>query len=184
MALSPYTIKISQQGKELVSHGTPAFPAACYLDDLNLEPSPWHWHEELEAGVVSEGTVLISAGGNTVSLTAGAGFFINSGTLHMIAPASAGPCHVHSIVFHPRIIGGTPETVFWQKYLHPLIHHMTEFVYFMNPDTGLHDALLNQSGGSRNGSGCCSKAASPAGTAYPGTDQSFISTVCEEIEYC
>ena len=38
-------------GRELISHGTALFPAACYRDDFFLEdvPCPWHWHDELEA---------------------------------------------------------------------------------------------------------------------------------------
>ena len=33
----------------------PPSPIACYHDDLQAEPVPWHWHEELEVLVVSEG---------------------------------------------------------------------------------------------------------------------------------
>lgn len=46
-----------------LKHGTAAFPIACYHDDLQTEPVPWHWHEELEVLVVSEGTILATAAG-------------------------------------------------------------------------------------------------------------------------
>ena len=47
---------------EAVQHGTTALPVACYYDDLNENCCPWHWHEELEAGVITEGVPLICAG--------------------------------------------------------------------------------------------------------------------------
>ena len=35
-------------------------------------------------------------------------------------PGPAGPCRLHSLVFHPRLVGGSPESVFYQDYLLPL----------------------------------------------------------------
>ena len=54
MALSTCRTVIDESARELLTHGTPAFPIACYHDDLRTEPVPWHWHEELEVLVVSE----------------------------------------------------------------------------------------------------------------------------------
>ena len=72
--------------RELVDHGTALFPAACYRDTLYLEdvPCPWHWHDELEAVVVSQGEVLVSAGRETFRVPAGEGFFINTRVLHNV----------------------------------------------------------------------------------------------------
>ena len=41
--------------------------------------------------------------------------------LHGDWPLNAGSCHLHSMVFHPRLVGGNPDSVFWQKYLQPLL---------------------------------------------------------------
>ncbi len=57
MALSLCRTTVDDSAREL-KHGTAAFPIACYHDDLQTEPVPWHWHEELEVLVVSEGTIL------------------------------------------------------------------------------------------------------------------------------
>ena len=47
--------------------------------------------------------------------------FINAGVLHADWPLAAGRCRLHSVVFHPRLVGGSPDSVFWQKYLQPLL---------------------------------------------------------------
>ena len=96
-------------------------PIACYHDDLQAEPVPWHWHEELEVLVVSEGMILATAGGEKFRLEKGEGLFINAGVLHGDWPLNAGSCRLHSMVFHPRLVGGNPDSVFWQKYLQPLL---------------------------------------------------------------
>lgn len=47
MALSLCRTTVDDSARELMEHGTAAFPIACYHDDLQAEPVPWHWHEEL-----------------------------------------------------------------------------------------------------------------------------------------
>ena len=68
MALSACGSAADPHGRELIAHGTTLFPVACYRDDLFLEdvPCPWHWHDELEAVTVSQGEVLVAAGGREI----------------------------------------------------------------------------------------------------------------------
>ena len=68
MALSLCRTTVDDSARELMEHGTAAFPIACYHDDLQAEPVPWHWHEELEVLVVSEGMILATAGGEKFRL--------------------------------------------------------------------------------------------------------------------
>ena len=63
MALSACDTTTDAAGRELTAHGTAAFPIACYHDDLAAEPVPWHWHEEVEMLIASEGRVLAAAAG-------------------------------------------------------------------------------------------------------------------------
>ena len=121
MALSACDITTDAAGRELTPHGTAAFPIACYHDDLVTEPVPWHWHEELELLIASEGGVLAAAAGEKYTLAEGDGLFINAGVLHADWPLNAGRCRLYSVVFHPRLVGGSPDSVFWQKYLQPLL---------------------------------------------------------------
>ena len=55
MALSLCRTTVDDSARELMEHGTAAFPIACYHDDLQAEPVPWHWHEELELIYVQKG---------------------------------------------------------------------------------------------------------------------------------
>ena len=120
MALSACNTETDSAGRELTVHGTAAFPIACYHDDLEAAPVPWHWHEELELLIASEGGVLAAAAGEKYTLAEGDGLFINAGVLHADWPLAVGRCRLHSVVFHPRLVGGSPDSVFWQKYLQPL----------------------------------------------------------------
>lgn len=121
MALSSYTIQVSRQGRELFRHGTDAFPVGCYHDDLLEVPSPWHWHDEMEAGIVVSGKADFYAGEAHQVLHTGDGFFINAGILHQIQPAGKGESRLHSVVFHPRLVGGGMDSVFWEAWLQPLM---------------------------------------------------------------
>lgn len=122
MALSSCgTVVTDPQGRELVEHGTALFPAACYHDDLNQAAVAWHWHEELEALVVETGAVRVAVNGTDLLLTQGQGAFVNTGALHGDWPAGEGSCRLHSIVFHPRLVGGSVDSILWQKYLEPLL---------------------------------------------------------------
>lgn len=111
------------QGQELQEHGTSFFPAACYHNDLKGAPVQLHWHDELEAGIVAAGAVLLRIGSTCFRLQAGDGFFINAGVLHAAEAAEddGAPCVLQSLVFHPKLISGSMDNVFWHKYIHPLL---------------------------------------------------------------
>ena len=121
MALSLCDSKTNAQGRELVDHGTALFPVACYHDDLSVETVPWHWHDELEAGIVTEGQAVIAGGSEKYTLEQGDGFFINAGVLHAVWQVDISHCRLHSVVFHPRLVGGSIDSVFWHNYIQPLL---------------------------------------------------------------
>ncbi len=120
MALSPCKSATDGRSRELARHGTTAFPLACYRHDgTSVNAVPWHWHGELEAIWMREGQVFVSVEGETRTLGPGEGCFITAGALHRVW--GAGPAELHSLVFHPRLVGGSVESVFWQGYLQPLL---------------------------------------------------------------
>lgn len=123
MSLSSCNTTVDSQGRELVEHGTTAFPIACYYDDLSREEVPWHWHEELEAALIIEGQATVAMGNEKYTIHAGEGFFINSGILHGCWDLDGSCSKFHSMVFHPRLIGGSLDSIFYQKYIQPLIDH-------------------------------------------------------------
>ena len=110
MALAPCQTAVDSSGRELVEHGTTGLPVACYHDDLGRRDVPWHWHDELEAAVVTEGCAVVSAGESKRVIRAGEGFFINSGILHGCRDADNSSCRFHSVVFHPRLVGGSLDS--------------------------------------------------------------------------
>lgn len=123
MALSECISKIDKTGLELIEHGVTSFPIACYHDDLQRESIDWHWHEELELIVVSEGSAIIAVDGDKYIVNEGNGFFINPGVLHGGWIYESPTCRFHSIVFHPRLVGGSPDSIFWTKYLNSILNN-------------------------------------------------------------
>ena len=135
VALSECMTTVNEQGMELIEHGSALFPAACYYDNLAEEDVPWHWHEELELILVSEGESVVAAGTEKYIIKEGNGIFINSGILHAAWKHTEGACRFHSIVFHPRLVGGSADSVFWQNYLRPLMEDGTLSGVYLDRDT-------------------------------------------------
>ena len=68
MSLSECNVTVDEHGRELTAHGTTAFPLACYHDDFRICDVDWHWHEEWEAVVITQGNCLVAAGNHKVRL--------------------------------------------------------------------------------------------------------------------
>lgn len=132
MSISGCNTVVDEHGRELLQHGTAAFPVGCYYDNLGEGPVPWHWHDELEAVVIASGSCTVATGEKRFTLSAGEGFFVNAGILHGCWDLDGSGCRFHSLVFHPRLVGGSPESRFHQDYIDPLIH-----------DPGLQGLLLS-----------------------------------------
>lgn len=131
MALSSCNTEINKQKKEIIEHGTGLFPIACYYDDLIKQSVPWHWHDEMEAAIVVEGSAIIAAGEKKYIINKGEGIFINGGILHASWNNNSSICRLHSLTFHPRLIGGSIDSIFWQNYIEPLLTNpLLKGVYF------------------------------------------------------
>lgn len=133
MALAFCNTTTDSSGRELVEHGTIPFPIACYHDDLTESEVPWHWHEELEAAIISEGCAIVAAGKEKQLVHAGEGFFINSGVLHGAWIADTSSCRFHSLVFHPRLVGGSLDSVFYQGYVRPISENAALEWFLLRP---------------------------------------------------
>lgn len=123
---SPFNIN------ETGTHGTLEFPVAIYRDDITENLVNWHWHTEIEIGYVEEGVVLLECGNRKYTLTPGNLFFINSNVLHAINNQHKGKAAVfRSIAFDGSLISSNTESVFYKKYLSPVIHntHFRDFIW-------------------------------------------------------
>ena len=123
MSLAECNTTVDKTGRELIAHGTTDFPIACYQDDFRVMDVPWHWHQEWEAVRITDGSCIVAADNQRIMLHAGEGFFINSGVLHGCWDVDDTGCMFHSLVFHPRLVGGSLDSVFHQDYVQPLLDH-------------------------------------------------------------
>lgn len=113
---------VDHSRRELQPHGTPAFPCAGYDSRYRPGPQdavPWHWHGEIEVIRVMEGRLRVQTPGRTLYLEAGEGVFLGANLLHRIEAERS--CHIHALVFHPRLVTGGEDTAFYRKYLGPLM---------------------------------------------------------------
>ena len=133
MALTECNTTVGSDGRELLEHGTTIFPIACYEDDFRISDVPWHWHEEWEAVVITRGSCLVAAGNHKATLQAGEGFFVHSGALHGCWDVEGSGCMFHSMVFHPRLVGGSLDSIFQQQFVQPLLDHTGPELIVLKP---------------------------------------------------
>ena len=146
MALSSCISLSNQTAKfnidETGTHGTPEFPAAIYHDDITENFVNWHWHAEIEIGYVEDGMILLECDNRKYSLRKGDLFFINSNVLHAMRNQTDGQTAVFkSIAFDSSIISNNTESVYYKKYLHPIIRSAKFRDYIWNSDAEFFDKL-------------------------------------------
>lgn len=143
MALTECNTTVGSDGRELLEHGTTAFPIACYNDDFRFSDVPWHWHEEWEAVLLTQGQCLVAAGNHKAVLQAGEGFFIHSGALHGCWDVEHTGCMFHSMVFHPRLVSGSLDSIFHQQFVQPLLEHNGPELIVLKPGIAWQKQALN-----------------------------------------
>lgn len=108
-----------ERGHELQIHGTADFPCAAY--SAFSGDYPWHWHDEVEVLYVVEGPLLCAVGSQRYLLQSGDGLFINSAVPHAAFAHDGQDYNENDIVFHPRLLYGSTDSVIWSKYFRPLL---------------------------------------------------------------
>ena len=114
---------IRENQQEAVLHGTEGFPCASYVDyyDGRQDSYPWQWHEELEIAYVDRGQVEVLAGDRRFLLGPGDGIFINERVLHSFVRKGEESVSMPNILFRPVLLYGSQESVYWEKYVKPLV---------------------------------------------------------------
>ena len=115
MALSRCDVSTNEDRKEKVFHGSPAFPVACYEDDMSRDSVPVHWHDEYEYIAAVKGDVTVLADASQIKLCRGDAIFINSGCLHGVLSVKGSRSVLHSLVVHPKFIGGSTDGIIFQR---------------------------------------------------------------------
>ena len=121
MALSFSVDQTDETGRELLTYGTPDFPIAFFDDNLALIPVAYHWHDELELAIITHGTVRARIAGSEFTLSAGDGYFVNSGILHTEKLESETGWQ-HAMVFNPRFLCGERDLI-QSRYVQPVLNH-------------------------------------------------------------
>lgn len=130
-------------GRETKAHGRAGFPAACYCLEYPGANVGVHWHSELELILIEEGQVRLYAASERYVLTEGMGAFVNANILHTTEPDDRKrKVKLHSIVFSPRMVGGSDDSVCWTKYLLPLINDASCPIRIFTDDNGWQKETL------------------------------------------
>ncbi|MCI6273888.1 MAG: helix-turn-helix domain-containing protein [Coriobacteriaceae bacterium] len=129
-------LRLNGDNHEDVKTVSPDFPAAGYDELLGQDPGrnvPWHWHEELEAVVVREGTMRLLAPGCSLVIGEGDGVFINRDVMHSCRGEPE--CRIRSVTFDANLIGGGQALAITRKYLAPIVGNEAYPVVLLHAST-------------------------------------------------
>ena len=132
MPISISNTVTDESGRELLEYGTADFPIAFYNDNLDYVAVPWHWHPEFELILVTQGKERVHAGGQSFDVQAGEAYFINGSILHAAEPLETSTTQ-HAMVFNAYVLGDE-KSVYYQKYLQPLLMDETKRVFHLKAD--------------------------------------------------
>lgn len=133
MAISICDVHTNNDQKDITPYGSISFPVACYEDDMQILDVPVHWHDEYEFIVATEGTVTVLANAEEIVLNAGESVFINSECLHGVLSVTDEVSVLRSLVILPKFIGGSSESIIFQKLITPLsTQDAPSFILFNN----------------------------------------------------
>lgn len=133
--------------EEKARHSADGFPMKLYYNDFAqyvAHQIPWHWHVELEFGVVLEGEVELSVGADTLHLGPGEAVFINSNLLHRMVPAGPAPAYMFSIVTNSAMLAIDPAFLMGAKYVTPYINDETMRYAHLYPDGGWRSDVIER----------------------------------------
>lgn len=144
-----YRIPIDQDSRmEMTRHGTEGFPMAVYetvLAKNTLGFVDWHWHDEFQFCLVTEGQVRFHVGNGIHLLAAGMGLFINSGILHMAKPLTANAAY-HCMDVSPKLMGSFPESDIHSRYLKRFLEDPTRRYILLSKDVPWQSLVLEKMG--------------------------------------
>lgn len=120
-----YDIILDKNKKETTQHGSFDFPLAIYSTQISkniLGYIAWHWHEELQFCIVTEGIVEFFINNDKVYLTKGEGIFINVGQMHQAKNHLKTEGSYYCIDFHPKLISGFMGSIINTKFVLPYLN--------------------------------------------------------------
>lgn len=142
--MEKHEFRIENNLRETTERGTASFPMEMYRTDFSSMATgkvPWHWHSEVEFGLVKKGSMRLEVKKRSLVLSAGEGVFINTGLLHNMRQQSQEPCELISVVFDPVMIAGTGSAS-ERKYVLPILKCAALDFLVLEPDTEWQSDIL------------------------------------------
>lgn len=119
--------------KEIKQHGTEGFPFAVYLNDFaNFQTDGicWHWHDEAQITLITEGEFLCQVGSDKVVMQPGEIIFFNSRALHQISPVEKASGKLYSFLWQPEILGGMAGPDVYHNCIEAITQSHMKYAYF------------------------------------------------------
>lgn len=117
-------IRIRDNQSEEIEGLSTEYPYICHHVNLADTRIPWHWHEEVEFVFVVSGAMTLTTSNQTCSFHKGEGFFINANVLCTMNAREEGQTAViDSHLFHPVFLGGHFKSIFFTRYLEPVLQN-------------------------------------------------------------
>ena len=119
--------------KEIKRHGTDGFPFAVYFNDFSHfqnEGICWHWHDEVQMTLITEGEFVCQAGGEKMVMKPGEIIFFNSCGLHQITPVKRASGKLYSFIWRPELLSGSTETDTYKNCIEPVLKSYLKYAYF------------------------------------------------------
>lgn len=142
-----YDIVLDKDKKETTQHGSFDFPLAVYSTQISkniLGYIAWHWHEELQFCIVTEGIVEFYINNDIVRLSKGEGIFINVGQMHQAKNYLKAEGAYICIDFHPNLISGFMGSIIHTKYVSPYIKTESHPYCVLKSEPFWQQNILNQ----------------------------------------
>lgn len=131
-------------GRVLLKQSTKELPVTLFEDNLEELDVSWHWQDEFEIGLVTDGEVLLSVESERFILKAGDGFFVNAGAINACCqnPDSTGSCVVKSVVFSHDIVNSLEDSIFYDNYIAPVITNNALKGLVLTEETAWHREII------------------------------------------
>ena len=129
-------ISVDKYKMETTRHGSDEFPLETYHTIMSrniLGYTKWHWHEELQFCLVTDGTVIFHVNERQYRLAKGDGIFINSGYLHMAMPIDNPDSAYICLDTDSKLLSGFSGSIMDKRYVQPFL-----------PDPSLANVVLLQ----------------------------------------
>ena len=140
-------ILTDQNGQEIKSHGTYAFPVLVSherLSNYDRRTFLWHWHTELEWTYILEGEICYQVNEHVFYLKQGQGILCNSNVLHMGKAVNEKDCHYVSVTVHPRLYGGFENSFLDKQYVSPIVGSISCAYVLLEEDAGWKSQVIRR----------------------------------------